>query len=359
MKREQNNSPCSAGLLNRILKYATLPGVSGDEGAIRTQIINDIAPHCTYEVDPLGNLICFQKGEHPAPTNKRLLISAHMDEVGLIVTGISEEGLLYFDTVGGIDPRVILGRAVTLSSSGRTGLIATKPIHLQSQKERQTVVPVDKLSIDIGATDQKQAEQWVQLGERATFDTTCERFGEGAIKGKALDDRLGCAILVEMMQTPCAFDRYFLFAVQEEIGLRGAKVAAYTINPDLAIVVEGTTANDLPGVAEHQRVCSLRKGAVVGFMDRSTIYDQGLLSLAREIAATEQIPIQTKNMVAGGNDSGAIHLSRGGVRTLAVSAPCRYLHSGVTVTTEEDLLAVHALVTKLAEQLQQVELSPH
>lgn len=336
-------------MIDRIIKYASLDGVSGDEQRIREAIIQQVKAYCSYEIDPLGNLICFKKGM--VTPQKRLMITAHMDEVGFIITGITQDGLLKFAPVGGIRASVIIGRAVRLSRTGHTGIIGTKAVHQQTVKERETVVPVEDLFIDIGANTKQQAEELIEMGDRAVFLTTCEQFGDGYLKGKALDNRIGCAILIEMIQTKLKFDTYFAFVTQEEVGMRGARAAAYQIRPDVAIVVETTTAADLSNIPDHKQVCALGKGAVISFMDRATVYDRELFDLAKKLAVSKKITAQTKNAIAGGNDSGAIHLSRGGVRTIAVSVPCRYLHSGVCVARYHDIVSVAKLTHELAEQL--------
>lgn len=329
-------------------QLSNLNGISGDEDAVRAFLIEQVRGHCSYTVDVMGNLICHKKGRQTP--SKKLLLSAHMDEVGMIVTQVTEDGYLKFAAVGGVDRRVLPGRAVTLCRSGLEGVIGTKAMHQQSAEERGKSVPVGQLVIDIGAGSREEAERYVTAGDSVTFQSTFELFGDGFIKGKALDDRAGCMILVDLLKEEAAFDFTAAFVVQEEVGLRGAKTAAYTVNPDVAIVVETTTAADISGVGGEKRVCSLGRGAVVGFMDRSTIYPRFMYQKAFELAEQNSIPCQTKSMVAGGNDAGAIHTTRGGVPTLAVSFPCRYLHSATCVIQERDYESVRSLVRLLAEE---------
>lgn len=336
-------------MLKNIQTLSQLNGISGDESQVREYIISQIKDYCSYQVDSLGNLICFKKGM--IIPSKRLLISAHMDEVGMIVTAVTEEGLLKFTTVGGIDQRVILGRAVSLYRTGTTGVIGTKAVHQQSAEERSNAVKPEDMFIDIGASSKEEALQLAQPGDSIAFLGECKEFGDGCLQGKALDDRIGCAVLIEMIQSKLKYDTYFLFAVQEEVGLRGAKAAAFAIEPDLAIVVEATTAADLSGIPEHKQVCRLGKGAVVGFMDRSTIYHKELYEITHALAEKYEVPCQTKSMVAGGNDAGAIHISGKGVKTIAVSVPCRYLHSPFCMVKKEDVDSVYKVVSMLAEYL--------
>ena len=342
-------------MLGLLKELCLLSGVSGAEDAVRAYIVEKIKGHCDYSVDPLGSIIAFKKGaERP---KKKLLISAHMDEVGFIITSVNDAGLLLFDSVGGIDARVVLGRSVLVGEEGLSGVIGTKAVHLLSSDEKETAMPIEKLYIDIGAKSKEEALSKVSLGDRASFMPLYAPFGSGLIRGKALDDRIGCAMMIEMIQSSLKYDTTFTFVVQEEVGLRGARAASYTVDPELAIVLEATTAGDLPDVAEDKKVCKLGGGPAVTFMDRSTVYDKTLYNFAFSIADEEKLPCQTKTMVAGGNDAGAIHVSRGGVRTIAVSAPCRYIHSPVCVVSQGDLFAMQTLVCLLAERLAGGELN--
>ncbi len=332
-----------------IKELCSLGGISGHEHCVREYIAEQIKDHCEYSVDNLGNIIALKKGKE-RPKN-RVMICAHMDEVGMIVTYITDEGLLRVSPVGGVDSKVIFGRAVEVGEAKLHGVIGAKPKHHMSKKDAEKSVPFEDIFVDIGASSKKQAEEHVRLGDPVHFCSDFSEFGNNMIKAKALDDRAGCAMMIEMMKKDLSHDTYFVFTVQEELGLRGATTATYTVNPDIAIVLETTTAADIPGVSGENRVCLVGNGAVVSYMDRSTIYDRQLYDLAFETAKTHAIPCQTKTMVAGGNDSGAIHVSRDGVRTLAISAPCRYLHSPCTVLSYDDLMAVYNLADIIKEQL--------
>ena len=336
-------------MLENLERLCHLNGISGREKAVADEIERQISGYCECRRDNLGNLIAEQRGKKRA--KHKLMLSAHMDEVGMIVTGITTDGMLRFSTVGGIDSRVIIGRGVTVGNS-LPGVIGTKAVHMQSAEERDTAVNADNLFIDIGAKDKADAEQTVALGESVTFDSPFLRFGSGFVKGKAIDDRFGCALLISLIRAGVEYDTTFVFCTQEEIGLRGAKAAAYSVNPDFAIVCETTTAADIAGVTAEKQVCALGRGAVVSYMDKSTMYDKALYDLAFQTARELEIPCQTKSMVAGGNDAGAIHVSRGGVRTLAVSIPCRYLHSPSCVIQEADMQSCRSLVHAMAQRIQ-------
>ena len=329
-------------------------GISGNESTVASRIIGMIEDYAdSYYVDNLGSVIAFKKGTRtPA---KKILIDAHTDEVGMIVTGFAADGGICFTTVGGVDARVILGRRVLVGEDRIPGVIGTKAIHMQSEEERKTAVPVDKLYIDIGCSSKEEAQALVDYGDEVCFPAGFGTFGNGYLKGKAIDDRFGCAVMVELIRSELPCDCWFSFSVQEEVGCRGAAASAFAVAPDYAIVLETTTAADLAGVSEPKSVCTLGKGAVVGFMDRGTVYPRDLYKLCHQLGAEKGIPVQTKTMVAGGNDARSIHQAAGGIKTIAVSAPSRYLHSPFCVVKESDLTAVRDLTRALIEKLGEME----
>lgn len=333
-------------MIDNLEELCLLNGTSGDEARVRDYIRSRISADEVI-TDNLGNLLVFKKGRK-TPKNK-LMFAAHMDEVGFMITDITEDGFLRFGAVGGINPDVVLGRAMRVESSKDEifGIVGTKAIHQQSKDERTKVHSVDEMYLDIGAGSKEEAEELVSRGNYAYFDADFFEFGDGFIKGKAIDDRAGCLIMMDMINGDPEYDAWYAFTVQEEIGTRGARAAAFTVAPDIAIVLETTTACDIAGVSGNKKVCELGKGAVVSYMDRSTVYDRRLYSLAFETANANGIAVQTKTAIAGGNDSGAIHVSRGGIRTCAISVPCRYLHSPSCVIKESDYHAVKALAKKM------------
>ena len=314
-------------MLDKLKDLCLLDGISGDEGAVREYIIDKIGDKAEIKVDNLGNVIAFCKGKK-TPKNK-IMVSAHMDEVGMIVTYVNSDGTLKVSSVGGVDPRVVFGRRVKVGRNNVTGVVGGKAIHNLTAEERKKSVPFDKLTIDIGVDSREEALKLVRLGDSVRFVSDFVEFGEGFVKCKGVE-----------------YDTYFTFVVQEEIGLRGSTCAAFTVAPDYAVVLESTTAADIPSASGEKRVCELGKGPVVSYMDRHTMYDRELYELAFSAAEENGIPCQTKTMVAGGNDAGAIHVSRGGVKTAAVSLPCRYLHSPSCVINKADFENAYVL-TKL------------
>lgn len=322
-----------------------LNGTSGREEKVREFILGRIKGKCEYKIDPLGNIIAFKKGKKTA--SNKVMLTAHMDEVGFIITYITDDGFLRFDSVGGIDEKVIAGRAVAVGEKEIPGVIGLKPIHLTDKADEGKVPTISKLYIDIGASSKEEAEQYVSVGDSAYFISAFEKFGDNKIKSKAIDDRFGCAVMLDMICGETEYDAYFVFLVQEEVGLRGSIAAAYSVDPDYAIVLEATTAADVAGVKDSDAVCILSKGAVISFMDRSTVYDRKLFKRAFELAEENGVACQVKTAVAGGNDAGSIHKSRGGVYTITVSLPCRYIHSATSVADERDMDSCR----KLAELL--------
>ena len=340
--------------MKELLKELCLiDGVSGDETAVREAVIEKIKDVCDdYHTDNLGSLICFKKGRKtPA---KKLMICAHMDEVGFIVTAINGDGTLAFDMVGGVDPSVTIGRQVRVGKERISGVAGSTAVHNLSKERREKAPKMSEMYIDIGADSKEDAEKYVSLGDCVYFCSEFVQLGERRIRSKAIDDRAGCAMMIRLMHEELEYDTYFVFNVQEEIGLRGSRVSATAVAPDFAIVLESTTAADIDGADGAKKVCSLGGGPVVSFMDRSTVYDKELYRLAFDLAKEENIPCQTKTRVAGGNDAGAIHISGTGVRTIAVSVPCRYLHSPSSVIETADLESSYTLVKALAKRIPQL-----
>lgn len=333
-------------MFTTIKELCCLNGTSGRENAVREYIISKLGTH-PYTVDNLGNLIVEVKGRKTA--KNKVVVAAHMDEVGFIATYICDNGFIKFDTVGGIVPAVLSGRKIVFEN-GTNGVICSKPVHLSSDDEKNTLLTEDKLYIDIGAKDKKDAMKYVLPGDSAVFIPDFKELGEKLLS-KALDDRIGCAIMLKMIEEGPEYDTVFIFTVQEEVGLRGAGAAVTRVDPDFAVVLEATTAADIAGVPSDKKVCVQGEGAVISFMDNSTVYDRELFRKALEKGGENGIKVQVKSAVAGGNDSGIIHKSAGGVRTLAISAPCRYIHSPSSVIEKDDIVSCFSLAKTMTEYM--------
>ena len=335
--------------MNKLLSYYTsLFGASGSEGDIRRAIINEISPYVTPRVDKLGNIIAFKQGKEPAPAT--FMISAHMDEVGLVVSHVTDEGYLKFMSVGGIDARTLVGKQVAVGRSKVPGVIGQQAPHLQKKENRDNAKSMEDLYIDIGAKDKFDALRHISLGDVVGFRSDYAEFGMGLVRAKALDDRIGCQVLTELIKEDVPFDTYFVFSVMEEIGCIGAKTAAFDIKPDYSIVVEGTTAADLGDGKSKTNVCCVGEGPVLSFMDGGTIYDKEFMKTAMAAARDHGIKYQLKQAVAGGNDSSAIQRTGAGASVLAVSAPVRYLHTAMGVASLEDIENIKRLVRAILEQ---------
>ncbi len=333
-------------LLKRLCKC---DGISGDEGEVRKLIIEEIKPYADrISIDNLGNLIVHKKGKNRAKS--KLMLSAHMDEVGLMVTDITSDGYLKFDEVGGIDRRVLLGKSVTVGNNKINGVIGVKPIHLCKGEETGRIPELSEMYIDIGADSKEDALKNIKYGDSINYVSDFTVTSD-SITSKALDDRFGCLVLIELIKSELEYDMDFAFVVQEEVGLRGAKVAAFTVDPEFALVIETTTAADIPEIDTNKQVCNLSDGAVISVMDRRTIYDKDMVALAFDCAEKSDIKAQYKRAVAGGNDAGVIHSSKSGVRTLAVSLPCRYLHSPNCIVNKQDCENMIELVLMLAKNI--------
>jgi len=342
-------------------KISEARGVSGHEDEVRQILLEAVRERVDeYRVDTLGNLITYKKARRPFPGEKplRVMLAAHMDEVGLMITHIEESGLLRFHPVGGIDDRILLSKVVLIGDDKVPGVIGVKPIHLQEKKERDQVIKVDQMTIDIGATSKAEAEKLVKVGDYATFATCFAELGD-TVKGKAFDDRAGCTVLAALLQEEYPCDLYGVFTVQEEVGLRGARVAAYAIEPDVAFVFEGTICDDTPKKRDVSPTSELGKGPVITIMDRTFIAHRGLVDLLVRTAKEEGIPYQFKQPGKGGTDAGPIHLTKEGVPSAAVSVPSRYIHSPVCLLSKDDLQntvrLMKAALQRLPEEWKMIE----
>ena len=290
--------------------------------------------------DAMGNLIASRGLDRPGP---KALVAAHMDEVGFLIDDIDEKGFLRFKALGGLDPRVLPSKRVICGSGRVPGVIGAIPHHLLD-KDDDRAPAVEDLYIDIGARTRDEATKLVRAGDAATFDTAFAVYGP-LIKGKALDDRAGCYIAARLMMGDVPLPVHYAFTVQEEVGLRGAKVAANRTRPDFAVVLEATTCADRPDPASPGHSTYMGKGPVLTFQDASSVPSRKLLDLLVATAEREGIPYQWKETTFGGNDAGSIHKASGGIPTVSVSLPCRYIHSPCSFLYWSDIEKTVQLVT--------------
>ncbi len=329
-------------MLDTIKTLCAMNGVSGTEDSVRDYIRSRVAPYASdIRTDAVGNLIVFKKGA--VTPRKTLMLCAHMDEVGVIVTAVTDDGYLKFDTVGGIDRRVIIGKTVYLGDQKTAGVIGNKAYHLVKKEERDKITSLDEMYIDIGVKNKEEALKRVSPGDVGAFDGAVIALGSCLIKAKALDDRIGCAVLIKLLESELPADCTFVFTVQEEAGTRGAFGAAFSVRPDIALIVEATTAADFPSVSGPKKVCAVGKGVVIPFMDGGTIYNRELYGRLTALADKNGIPWQTKSYISGGTDAGAVQRSRAGVMTAGIAAPIRNLHSPSCVGSVSDFEAVYKL----------------
>ncbi|HEX2623051.1 MAG TPA: M42 family metallopeptidase [Phototrophicaceae bacterium] len=325
-------------------------GVSGQEEAVRQIILKAIEGHAEQiRIDPMGSVTAFKPGTGAEPRLK-VMIAAHMDEVGFMVTGIDSDGYLRFTSIGGIDDRILPGLRVRVGGDLIPGVILWTPIH---QNQDQNVVKMSNLRIDIGAKDKDEASHKVKRADRVAFDSRYMEIGEKMLRGKSFDDRVGCSLLIDVLQGgPYSVDVLAAFTVQEEVGLRGALVAGQTLNPDVALVLEGTTAQDIPNPLEDpddgdeiNPTCRLGSGPALTVMDRSMITNPRLFKFLKTTAEKHGIPYQIKSQLGGGTDAGSIHITNGGVPSAVMSVPCRYIHSPSAYLNRDD----YASTLKLAQ----------
>ena len=327
-----------------------LHGVSGDEGDVRDYIADFAAKYADKtSTDAMGNVTALKKGAKTP--SKKIVLCAHMDEVGVIITGATDDGYLKFAMAGGLDSRVVVGKSVKIGKARVSGIIGCKPIHLVKSKDREKALETEELYIDIGAKNEEEAKKLVSLGDTGAFDGAIRDFGDGFVMAKAIDDRFGCAALLELIRSDLPVDCNFVFSVQEEVGLRGAYPAAYNMAADIAMIIEATTAADFPSVKESKKICKTGKGAVIPFMDGGTIYDRELFALITGLADKNGIPWQTKNVISGGTDGAAFQRSRTGVKTVGLAAPVRNLHSPLCVAKYSDMEAVYDLARVFLEEM--------
>ena len=335
---------------NLLSTLCTLDGVSGYEDTVRDFIIDELkksAVPMDVSVDKLGNVLVHLYGKEAA--THTLQIDAHMDEVGFIITHICDNGMLRFATIGGINDGMLFGHRVRIGN--RIGVIGGKAMHQCKGDDSKKVPAADTMVIDIGCENGEEAKKYVNVGDVGTFDAGLTWLNDNIYYGKAVDDRIGCLILLELAMKQPPRDLWLSFSTQEEIGLRGAGVATEAIRPDYIIAVDATTAADVAGNDGADTVCKMGNGAVVSFADRATLYDPALYQRIHALAKEKSIPTQTKTQIAGGNNAGAMQRRGTGAYAATVSLPCRYIHSPTCMGSVADYQAMLELLTLLSEEL--------
>jgi putative aminopeptidase FrvX len=326
-------------LVENLEKLSNACGVAGREDEIKSLMTRFMRPYADeIKEDKLGNIIALKEGKKNAP---KLMLAAHMDEIGLLVKSISKEGFLQFVKMGGIDDRVLLAQKVMVCTGKEllNGIIGSKPPHIQKEDERKRVLAYDELFIDIGAQSQEEARKMgVKIGDPVEFDIKFARIGKEVVIGKAFDDRAGCAVMIEMMKrlekADCTV--YAVGTVQEEVGCRGAMTSAFGIYPDLGIALDVTVSGDTPGIKEGEAPVKLGKGPSLGIADGGLITHPKVLRLLIETAEENGIPYQLEAALGGTTDASRISLAREGVPSGPLSIPTRYIHSPTSLISLTD-----------------------
>jgi putative aminopeptidase FrvX len=341
-------------LVEVLEKLSNANGVTGREGEVRDLMNEFLKPYVdeTRE-DRLGNVIGFKKGNKDAPT---VMLAAHMDEVGLMIKNITKKGFLQFTKIGGIDDRILFAQKVIVHTDkgSLTGVMGSKPIHIQKEEERKKVIEADRLFIDIGARDKKEAQKMgVHVGDVAGFDTKFAQIGKDVVVGKAFDDRVGCAMIVEVMKRLPKVDCniYAVGTIQEEVGLRGATIAAFQVAPDIGIALETTIAGDTPGIGEGEAPAKMKEGPVLTVADAGLIAHPKVLRLLMDSAKEHKIPYQLETGIRGATDASKIALTREGVPSGVISVPARYIHSPAALLNLDDVEKAVKLTVAAIENL--------
>ena len=342
--------------MRELLKKLTdASGISGFEDGIRNVIISEIKDHVDeIEVDNMGNMIATRKGKEGG---KKVMLAAHMDEIGLMVRYIDKNGFIKFSKIGGINDQMLLNQEVTVKTSKGDviGVIGSKPPHRMKSSEMKKVISYEDMFIDIGAADKEEAEKMVAIGDPILINQDFAELGKSLVKAKALDNRVGCAVLVEVMKKlESDATVYGVATVQEEVGLKGAKTSAFKVNPDLAIVLDVTISGDHPGIKEEEAPAKAGKGPVIVLADasgRGIITNLKVKELLTSTADEEKIPYQLEVSEGGTTDASVIHLTREGIPTGVISPAARYIHTPVSVVNVEDVENAVKLIVAVLKRI--------
>ncbi|RJE74030.1 MULTISPECIES: M42 family metallopeptidase [Reichenbachiella] len=331
-------------------KVCEIAGAPGFESRIRNLIIEEIKDHVdSYSIDNMGNIIAIKKGS----TDKKVMVAAHMDEIGFIVSHIDDNGFVRFQPLGGFDPKTLTAQRVIIHGREDViGVMGSKPIHVMTPEERQKVAKMEDYFIDLGM-NKEEVEKIVAIGDSITRDRELIEMGD-CVNCKSIDNRVSVFILIETLKkikTPSA-DLYAVFSVQEEVGLRGANVAAHSINPDFGIALDTTIAYDLPGAQPHEYVTKLGEGTAIKILDAMTICDQRMVKFLRQTADSKKIKWQNEILVAGGTDTAGIQQrGKNGSIAGAISIPTRHLHQVIEMAHKDDITGSTDLLIAALENL--------
>jgi endoglucanase len=321
-------------------KISETPGVSGFEQEIREVILKEITPFVDeITVDPLGNIIAIKKGED---RSKKVMIPAHMDEIGFIVTHIDSDGFLRFHTLGGFDPKTLTAQRVLVHGKDKTlmGVMGSKPIHVMSPEERNKVPQIKDYFIDLGMS-KDEVEKYVTIGTPITRERKLVEMGD-CVNSKSLDNRVSVYVLIEVLKSlkneSIPYDLFAVFSVQEEVGLRGANTAAHTLDPDFGICLDTTIAYDVPGNVGYDQITKLGEGTAIKIMDGSVICDYRMVEYMKQCASENNIKCQLEILTAGGTDTGAIQrMAKSGSIVGAISIPTRHIHQVIEMCHKKDI----------------------
>jgi putative aminopeptidase FrvX len=348
-----------ADLIRLLESLSNAFGPSGNEEEVRVILRKELEEHADETwVDKLGNIFFIHHGKDNLP---KIMLASHMDEVGFIVTFMDNNGFLRFHTLGGIISNVMPGQTILLrgTKGDVKGLVGTKPPHLMKEDERNKATVMDDLFMDIGASSLVESEQkGIEIGTNGVFDVKFMELGGGFLKGKALDDRAGCTVLVEVFEAlkNSPYNIVAVGTVQEEMGMRGARTAAWQADPDFALALEGTFAADVPGSSPEMVSSKLKGGPVVTILDQTVMTHPTVLKTLIKVGKEKSIPFQFKQVPMGGTDSGAIHLTKAGIPSGTVAVPCRYIHGPASVTHIDDIKNTIKLVTEFVKAISEKNL---
>ncbi len=335
-------------------RLSETPGVPSREEQIRAVVLEAMRPLVDeVQVDAMGNALGRRRGRGSGP--RRVMIAAHMDEIGFLVRHVDKNGFLRLQPVGGFDPKTLVAQRVQVHTTGGSVLRGVlmpsggKPPHLMQPGEQPKPPRVEDFFVDVGLPGE-QAKETVEIGDMVTLDRTCERVG-GNVVGKCMDDRAGVFVMLEALRALRDHDVEVVgvATVQEEVGLRGASTAAFGVEPDVGIALDVTLAMDIPGGADHERVTELGKGVGIKVMDSSSISDPRLVRHFRDLAREENIPFQMEVLPRGGTDAGAMQRSRTGLPVITLSIPARYVHTPNEMVSETDVEAAVRLLARYLE----------